>query len=115
MYGLRLHDDVLTIIFNRDTKLYVYKSQAEPLPEGIYSLTGCILRDEGMKLGPRNRKTHERAKYHIFGLYLAGGDNRGPNSGVLLRMSSDSENVRRVVALYVIFCSAHPVGIYFDS
>eukprot|EP01084_Bolivina_argentea_P080494 145793_1 len=85
----------------RDTKLYLYKSEAEPSPDGTFSLTGCILRDEGIKLGPINRETGERTKYHIFGLYLAGGDTRGPNSGVLLRMSSNTEDVARkwIIAL----------------
>ncbi len=90
-------------IIDRDTKLYVYKSEAEPSPDGTFSLTGCKLRDEGAKLGPINRRTGERAAYHVFGLYLAGGDGRGPNSGVLLRMSSEDEDVG---GAFVVVCSS---------
>jgi hypothetical protein len=32
-------------------------------------------------------------EYHIFGLYLAGSGQRGPNAGVLLRLSTDNEEV----------------------
>ncbi len=99
----------LTII-DRDTKLYLYKSEAEPCPDGTFSLTGCILRDEGTKLGRKNRKTIDRDVYHVFGLYLAGGDGRGPNSGVLLRMSSKDENV----CCGVIFLLIHFNGLLLD-
>ncbi len=97
----------LANIIDRDTKLYLYKSEAEPSPDGTFSLTGCKLRDEGSKLGPVNRHTGERPAYHLFGLYLAGGDGRGPNSGVLLRMSSEDDDVRRAIVVVLHFFPIH--------
>ncbi len=104
----------MAIIINRDTKLYLYKSEAEPSPDGTFSLTGCILRDEGIKLGPINRETGERTKYHIFGLYLAGGDTRGPNSGVLLRMSSNTEDVCDGDVVFLLYFVVLCFDVYDD-
>jgi diacylglycerol O-acyltransferase-1 len=76
----------------KDTSLAVYKSDQEPRPEAHISLHNCVLQDEGTKEGRRNRRSgRSKEEYHIFGLYLAYEGSRGPDAGVILRLSSDNE------------------------
>lgn len=43
--------------------------------------------------------------YHVFGLYLEGALERGPDAGVLMRLSTDDEEVADRLALHILFIS----------
>lgn len=53
-------------------------------PRRTIDLSNCVIKNEGTK---------KLGSFHLFGIYLAGSEQleRGPNSGVLLRLSSESK------------------------
>eukprot|EP00953_Heterococcus_sp_UTEX-ZZ885_P029531 15667-Heterococcus_DN1.PRE.3 len=69
----------------------MYQTEKHSTPMSQMSLKQCVLKDEGTRQGRYNKLTKTVPQYHIFGLYLAGSGQRGPNAGVLLRLSTDNE------------------------
>ncbi|CBN77838.1 acyl-CoA binding domain protein and partial Diacylglycerol O-acyltransferase [Ectocarpus siliculosus] len=76
-----------------DGKLSTYKSDQCAEAESVMSLKRCVLRDEGTRIGKAPGRGKPRPEYHVFGLYLEGAMQRGPDAGVLLRLSTDKEDV----------------------
>jgi len=71
----------------RSRLLLCYRNEEDASPYYSFALDKCVVRDEGMR-GQGNRT------FHSFALFLKGGDTftRGPNSGALIRLSTDKDS-----------------------
>lgn len=73
--------------------LACYKTEQSIEAESVLSLKRCVLREEGSKQGKPAGHGKPVPVYHVFGLYLEGALERGPDAGVLMRLSTDDEEV----------------------